>query len=346
MALKALSDITGIDVKTIPINDPETLLLFSSREPLKCHSNYLNESTGALGIPEFGTNLGRGMLKETNPKLFSDLLILSGLSHGTGVWAGNAQELIRNGTCTLREVIGCRDDIMTYLSAHGVEPLTAFKIMEDVRKGRKVNKDYEAIMKQNNIPQYYIDSCNKIEYMFPKAHATAYVMMAIRVAWFKVHMPLEYYAVFLSVRCKQFELETMLKGEKAIIARLNEIKQKGFDASQKEEDISKTLTICLEMAERGYKFENIDLYKSDATHFVVNHEDKTLIPPFVAIDGLGDAAAISVIEARKSGKFISKEDLLERTRLSQTHVAKLEELGALKGLAETNQMDLFSFFNI
>lgn len=346
MALKALSDITGIDVKTIPINDPETLLLFSSREPLKCHSNYLNESTGALGIPEFGTNLGREMLKETNPKLFSDLLILSGLSHGTGVWAGNAQELIRNGTCTLREVIGCRDDIMTYLSAHGVEPLTAFKIMEDVRKGRKVNKEYEAIMKQNNIPQYYIDSCNKIQYMFPKAHATAYVMMAIRVAWFKVHMPLEYYAVFLSVRCKQFELETMLKGEKAIIARLDEIKQKGFNASQKEEDISKTLTICLEMAERGYKFENIDLYKSDATHFVVNHEDKTLIPPFVAIDGLGDAAAISVIEARKNGKFISKEDLLERTRLSQTHVAKLEELGALKGLAETNQMDLFSFFNI
>lgn len=346
MALKMMSDYTGIDVKKIPLNDPETLSIFSSRRALKCHSNYLNESTGALGIPEFGTNLGREMLKETSPKLFSDLLILSGLSHGTGVWAGNAQELIRSGKCTLREVIGCRDDIMTYLSAHGVEPLTAFKIMEDVRKGRKVKPEYEQIMHDNNIPQYYIDSCNKIQYMFPKAHATAYVMMAIRVGWFKVHRPLDYYAVFLSVRCKQFELETMLKGEKEIIQRLNELKGKGFEASAKETEIIKTLTLCLEMAERGYKFGNIDLYKSDSTKFVVDYENKLLIPPFVAIDGLGDSAGDSVIEARKDGKFLSKEDLLARTKLSQTHVAKLSELGSLDDLAETNQMDLFSFFGM
>ncbi|MCH5171243.1 MAG: PolC-type DNA polymerase III [Erysipelotrichales bacterium] len=346
MALKMMSDNTGIDVKTIPLNDPETLSIFSSRNALNCHSNYLNESTGALGIPEFGTNLGREMLKETSPKLFSDLLILSGLSHGTGVWAGNAQELIRNGTCTLREVIGCRDDIMTYLAAHGVEPLTAFKIMEDVRKGKKVKPEYEQIMHDNNIPQYYIDSCNKIMYMFPKAHATAYVMMAIRVGWFKVHRPLDYYAVYLSVRCEQFELETMLSGEKEIIRRLEELKAKGYDASAKETEIIKTLTICLEMAERGYKFEKIDLYKSDATKFVVDYENNLLIPPFIAIDGLGEAAGESVIEARKDGKFLSKEDLLARSRLSQTHVAKLQELGSLDGLAETNQMDLFSFFNI
>jgi len=346
MALKMMADTTGIDVKTIPLNDPETLSIFSSDVALKRHSNYLHETTGALGIPEFGTNMGRQMLKETSPKLFSDLLILSGLSHGTGVWAGNAEELIRNGTCTLREVIGCRDDIMTYLSAKGVPPLTSFKIMEDVRKGKKVKPEYEQIMRENNVPDYYIDSCNKIQYMFPKAHATAYVMMAIRVGWFKVHMPLYYYATFLTVRSKQFELETMISGEKAIIKRLEEIKAKGFDASAKEVDIEKTLTICLEMAERGFSFSNIDLYKSDASRFLVDEKNKCLIPPFIAIDGLGESAAVSVIEARKNGKFLSKEDLLEKTKLSQTHVAKLSELHALDNLAETNQMDLFSFFNI
>lgn len=346
LALKMMADTTGVDVKTIPLNDPETLSIFSSNKALKRHSNYLKEETGALGIPEFGTNLGRQMLKETSPKLFSDLLILSGLSHGTGVWAGNAEELIKNGTCTLREVIGCRDDIMTYLSQKGVPPLTAFKIMEDVRKGRKVNQEYEKIMKENNVPQYYIDSCNKIEYMFPKAHATAYVMMAIRVGWFKVHMPLYYYATFLSVRSKQFDLDAMIKGEAEIIRRLEEIKAKGYDASAKEEDIEKTLTICLEMAERGYKFSNIDLYKSDATKFLVDEDKQELIPPFITIDGLGDAAALSVIEARKDGKFLSKEDLLARTKLSQTHVSRLSELHVLDDLSETNQMDLFAFFNI
>lgn len=346
LALKMMSDITGIDVKSIPLNDPETLSIFSSDKALKRHSNYLKEETGALGIPEFGTALGRQMLKETSPKLFSDLLILSGLSHGTGVWAGNAEELIKNGTCTLREVIGCRDDIMTYLSAKGVPPLTAFKIMEDVRKGRKVNAEYEKIMKANNVPQYYIDSCNKIQYMFPKAHATAYVMMAIRVGWFKVHKPLHYYATFLSVRSKQFELETILKGEQTIISRLEEIKAKGYDASAKEVDIEKTLTICLEMAERGYTFANIDLYKSDATRFLVDEENKCLIPPFIAIDGLGDAAAFSVIEERKKGKFLSLEDLSNRTKLSSTHVSKLKELHVLDDLDETNQMDLLSYFNI
>ena len=344
LALKMLGDITGIDIKSIPMNDPDTLALFSSDKILKKSSNILKEETGALGIPEFGTNLGRQMLTATSPKLFSDLLILSGLAHGTGVWAGNAEELIKKGICNLREVIGCRDDIMTYLSAKGVPPLTAFKIMEDVRKGKKVKPEYETLMKENGVPQYYIDSCNKIQYMFPKAHATAYVMMAIRVGWFKVHMPLHFYAVFLSVRSKQFDLETMIKGKDAIVQRINDIRAKGFESSAKEDDIEKTLTICLEMAERGYKFANIDLYKSDALNFIVDEENKCLIPPFITIDGLGESAAQSVIEERQKGKFLSKEDLLSRTKLSQTHVLKLSELHALDDLAETNQMDLFSFF--
>ena len=344
-AMKMFKDITDVDPLDVPMNDPETLSLYSSDKALRRKSNYLGETTGALGLPEFGTNFVRGMLKETRPKTFADLLIISGLSHGTDVWNGNAQELIANGTCSLSEVIGCRDDIMVYLSKMGVEPSTAFKIMEDVRKGRKVKPEYEEIMKRNNVPQWYIDSCNKIKYMFPKAHATAYVMMAVRVAWYKVHRPLEYYACFFSLRCDQYDLKPMIAGEKAIIKRLEELKQKKFkeSLSAKEEDQEKTLYIALEMAERGYSFSNIDLYKSKATEFVVDHETKTIIPSFASIDGLGASAAASVIEAREQGPFVSKEDLIRRTKLNSQNIAMLEELHVLDDLPDTDQIDLFSF---
>lgn len=345
MALKQMADSTGVDVRKIPMNDEKVLSLFSSGDALNRHSNFLNETTGALGIPEFGTNFVRGMLSETRPKTFAELLVISGLSHGTDVWNGNAQDLIKDGICTLREVIGCRDDIMTYLSKMGVDSAIAFKIMEDVRKGKKVKPEYEDIMKQNNVPQYYIDSCNKIKYMFPKAHAAAYVMMAIRVGWFKVYMPLYYYATFFSVRSKQFDLEAMIGGEEVIKEHLIAIREKKFDASAKEQEQEKTLVICLEMAERGYKFSNIDLYKSDATKFIVDKESNTLIPPFITIDGLGESAAVTVVEARKEGKFLSKEDLSRRTKLTNTHIEKLESLGVLDGLDETDQMNLFSFFS-
>lgn len=348
-AMKMLEDITGIDPTTIPMGDKEVLSLFSSDKALHRSSNYLKEETGALGLPEFGTNFVRGMLKETRPKTFADLLIISGLSHGTNVWNGNAQDLVTSGTCTLSDVIGCRDDIMIGLSKMGVEPSTAFKIMEDVRKGKKVKPEYEEIMKKNNVPQWYIDSCNKIQYLFPKAHATAYVMMAVRIAWFKVYQPLAYYACFFSIRCDQYDLKPMLEGREAIIRRLEELKEKRYNTngagalSAKEQEQEKTLCIALEMYERGYSFENIDLYRSEATRFVVDKEKGKVIPSFSAIDGLGANAALSIIEARKDGPFLSKEDLVERTKLNSQNMAALEELHVLDDLQDTNQMDLFSF---
>lgn len=343
LALKQMADSIDIDYHKLPLNDEKVLSLFSTDVALNRHSNYLGETTGALGLPEFGTNFVRGMLKEAKPKTFSDLLIISGLSHGTDVWNGNAQDLIRDGICTLQEVIGCRDDIMVYLSKMGVPPSIAFKIMEDVRKGKKVKPEYEEIMRANNVPDYYIDSCNKIKYMFPKAHAAAYVMMAIRVGWFKVYRPLTFYATFFSVRCKQFDLETMLKGEQGIIAKLEELKE--HKLSDKEKELEKTLIIALEMAERGYKFSNINLYKSNATNFIVDEDTQTIIPPFTAIDGLGENAAMSIIEAREDGKFLSKENLFKRTKLNNTNIEKLSDFHALDGLDETDQMNLFSFFD-
>ncbi len=350
-AMKMLKDMTGIDPLTLPMNDPDVLSLFSSDKALKRQRNYLEEETGALGLPEFGTNFVRGMLKETRPKTFADLLIISGLSHGTDVWNGNAQNLIAEGTCSLSEVIGCRDDIMIGLTKMGVESSYAFKIMEDVRKGKKVKPEYEEIMHQCNVPQWYIDSCNKIKYMFPKAHATAYVMMAVRVAWYKVYKPLAYYASYFSIRCVQYDLAVMINGEQAIIDRLEEFKRKRYNykatgkdpMTAKEEEQEKTLFIAIEMLERGYSFVNIDLYRSEATTFVIDEERKALIPPFAAVDNLGENAAISVVEARKDGEFLSKEDLVSRTRLNSQNMASLEELHVLDNLQETNQIDLFSF---
>ncbi len=346
MALKMMEQMTGVDPRTIPMNDAKVLSLFSNPSALNRKRNYLKIDSGALAIPEFGTENTRNMLRSTQPKTFADLLIISGLSHGTDVWRGNAEQLILDGTCTLREVIGCRDDIMTYLSGKGLPPNIAFAIMEDVRKGKKVKPEFEKIMKANNVPQYYIDSCNKIKYMFPKAHATAYVMMAIRVGWYKVYRPLEFYATFFSVRSKQYDIEVMIRGEAAIIEKLDEFRDRRshkLKVSDKEEEIEKTLTIALEMHERGYKFTNIDLYRSQASTFIVDSTANAIIPPFTSIDGLGENAANSVIEARKEGKFLSKENLLKRTKLNGTNVEVLGQLNVLRDLEETDQMSLFSF---
>jgi DNA polymerase-3 subunit alpha (Gram-positive type) len=347
VALKMMADLTNIDVKTIPMNDVRVLSLFSSIDALGMKHNYLNQKNGALAIPEYGTDFVRGMLESTNPKSFSDLVTISGLSHGTNVWNGNAEKLIQDKITDLRGVIGCRDDIMTYLISKGITPSVAFAIMEDVRHGYGVKEEYEKVMLANNVPQYYIDSCNKIEYMFPKGHATAYVMMAIRVGYFKVYYPLEFYAVFFSVRSDQWDIESMIKGETAIIAKYEELRAKSrskFEKlSPKEEEIIKTLTVAIEMVQRGYKFENINLYKSDATKFVVNHENKSLIPPFIVLDGLGENAAKSVVEARSEGEFLSKEDLLRRTKLNGTNVKDLTSLGVLDGLSENDQLSLFDF---
>lgn len=347
VALKMMCDMTGIDVKNIPLNDSKVLSLFSSPKVLKMKHNYLAQKTGAMGIPEFGTDFVRGILESTKPTTFSDLVVISGLSHGTGVWNGNAEKLIDNGTCTLKEVIGCRDDIMTYLISKGLPSNVAFSIMEDVRKGKGLKETYVETMLVNKVPQWYIDSCNAIEYMFPKGHATAYVMMAIRVGYFKIYYPLEYYATFFSVRSKQYDIETMIKGESAIISRFDGLKlksrTKGEEVSPKEHEIMKTLQIAVEMVQRGYSFANINLYKSDATRFVVDHEKQQLIPPFITIDGLGESAAYSVIEARKNGEFLSKEDLLRRTKLNGTNVELLDKLGVLDGMSESDQLSLFDF---
>ena len=347
MALKMMCELTGVDLFSIPLSDPNVLSLFSSPKALKMDHDYLGVKTGALALPEFGTENTRRTLEATNPKTFSDLVIISGLSHGTGVWAGNAEELIKEGK-TLRDVIGCRDDIMTYLMDKGIENGTAFAIMETVRKKDKFLKDTQIeVMRSHNVPQFYIDSCNKIEYLFPKGHATAYCMMAVRVGYFKVYYPLEFYATFFTVRSEQYDIEALVKGESAIIAKIDELRAKnrikGEKLSNKEDDILKTLQVALEMVQRGYKFINIDLARSEASRFVVDKENKALIPPFSTIDGLGAHNAESVITERNKRPFSSVDDLQTRTQLTGTNIGDLRRLGVLKDLPESDQMSLFDF---
>ena len=347
MALKMMSDLTGIKVTDIPMNDQKVLSLFSSAKALGMDHDYTNAKTGALALPEFNTEFVRGVLEETNPKTFSDLVIISGLTHGTGVWQGNADDLVKNRGISLQQVIGCRDDIMTYLISKDIPSNIAFMIMEDVRKGRGLKSEYLEIMKAKKVPDYYIESCNKIKYMFPKGHAVAYVTMAVRVGYFKIYYPLEFYATFFTVRSKQYDIKTMIRGKDAIISKIEELRTRqrvsNEKLSPKEQEQLKTLINALEMVQRGYKFSNIDLYKSDATKFVVDYDNKALIPPFITIDGLGENNAITVVEARKECEFFSKEDLLRRTKLTTTNVQDLADMGVLDSLSESDQLSLFDF---
>lgn len=349
-AMKMLERMSGIDVRTIPMNDPETMAIFSGVESLKIDTSKNTEKTGAAGIPEFGTPFVRGILELTRPTTFDELLKISGLSHGTDVWLGNAKDLIDAGICTLKSVIGCRDDIMVYLLHKGLKPKSAFTIMESVRKGKGLKDDWIVEMKENGVEDWYIGSCKKIKYMFPKAHAVAYVMMAVRIAWFKVHEPLYYYCMFFSIRCDAYDIETMIKGEASIRAKMSEIDQKQRDpktkkdVSKKDKDTYATLELALEMHLRGFYFSNIDLMRSSAREFIVDKEHKNhIIPPFSCIDGLGESVAETIVEARKEREFISKEDLLKRTSLSSTLLKKLESMGVLEGMQEENQLSLFSF---
>ncbi len=345
MALKMMSDLTGVKIQDIPMNDKKVLSLFSSAKALGMEHDYTNAKTGALALPEFNTEFVRGVLEETNPQTFSDLVIISGLTHGTGVWQGNADEIIKAKRATLQEVIGCRDDIMTYLTSKGIPANIAFMIMEDVRKGRGLKEEYLNIMKANKVPDFYIDSCQKIKYMFPKGHAVAYVTMAVRVGYFKVYYPLEFYATFFSVRSKQYDIKTMIKGKDAIISKIEELKARqrlsNEKLSDKEKEQLKTLINALEMVQRGFHFSNIDLYRSDASNFVVDPDTKSLIPPFITIDGLGENNAITVVEARKEREFSSRKDLQNRTKLTGTNIQDLADMGVLNGLDEDEQMHLF-----
>ncbi|MDD4036517.1 MAG: PolC-type DNA polymerase III, partial [Bacilli bacterium] len=344
--LKMLEDLTGVVIDTIPFDDKKVLSLFSSPDALGVSKDAIMCETGTLGIPEFKTKFTIQMLENTRPKTFAELVKISGLSHGTDVWLGNAFDLIKNNICEFKEVIGCRDDVMIYLIQKGLEPSTAFQIMECVRKG-KASKEpdkwakFEAVMKENNVPDWYIDSCFKIKYMFPKAHAVAYVMMGFRVAWFKVYYPIHYYAVYFSIACTDFDIETMIKGYDAIKEKFIELKDKGFEVTNKENSISDTLQLALEMCARGFKFGNIDLYKSDAKNFIVDEDNNTLIPPFMTIDGLGDTVARKIVAEREKGKFISIEDLQKRSKLSTTLIDKMRVMGILEGLPESSQLSLF-----
>ena len=345
-AMKMLENITGIDVTTLPMNDKDTMAIFSSTESLKIDSTRYDEPTGAAGIPEFGTPFVRGILVKTRPTTFSELVTISGLSHGTDVWLGNAEALIDAGTCRLSEVIGCRDDIMVELMGYGMKPKLAFQIMEFVRKGKGLKDEWIVEMKKCNVPDWFIDSCLKIKYMFPKAHAVAYVMMAVRIAWFKVHMPLAYYCMFFSIRCDAYDIQTMISGEEAIRQKMTEIKRKEKEApnevTKKDRDTYTTLELALEMFCRGYRFSNMSINRSHATDFIYDPEDdKSIIPPFTSLDGLGANVGKSIVKAREERPFLSKEDVLKRTQLSKSLLDIMNQMGALEGLDDENQMTLF-----
>ncbi|CDF57947.1 PolC-type DNA polymerase III [Thermobrachium celere] len=337
--LRMLQDLTGIDPKEIPLDDKNVIKLFTSTEPLGITQEDINCEVGTLGLPEFGTKFVRQMLIDTQPQNFSDLVRISGLSHGTDVWLNNAQDIIRQGLATLKEVICTRDDIMLYLIYSGVPPKTAFNIMERVRKGKGLRDEDIEIMKQNNVPDWYIQSCNKIKYMFPKGHAVAYVMMAVRIAYFKVYYPEAYYATYFTVRADDFDADLIVKGERAIISKIKEIEALGNNVSQKDKGLLTILEIALEMYKRGLKFIPVDLYKSDATKFLITEEG--ILPPFRALQGVGENAAKNIVAAREQGPFVSKEDLRIRAKVSKTVIEILDSHGCLKGLPETNQLSLF-----
>jgi DNA polymerase-3 subunit alpha (Gram-positive type) len=292
--------------------------IFSSTVALGVTPEQINSKVGTFGVPEFGTRFVRGMLLDTMPKKFMDLICISGLSHGTDVWLGNAKELIDAEIVTsISEAVCTRDDIMVYLIKMGLPPNSAFKIMELVRKGKALKDpkwpEYEELMREHNVPEWYIDSCRKIKYMFPKAHAAAYVMMAFRIAWFKVHIPLAYYAAYFSIRAKAFDAEFMIHGKEKVKEKLKEIDALGNQAAPKDKDMYDDLEIVLEMYERGFKFLQIDLYKSHASKFQI--EDGMLRPPFNSISGMGNVAAEGIYKAANEEPFSSIEDLRKRAKL-------------------------------
>lgn len=337
--IKMLEDLTHRDPKTIPFDDAETMSLFSSTKALNVTAVELGSKTGTYGIPEFGTKFVRQMLEDTKPKTFSELVRISGFSHGTDVWLNNAQDLIRNGTAKLSEAISARDDIMMYLIHKGVDPLLSFKTMEGVRKGKGIKGDAVAKLRESAVPEWYIESCQKIKYMFPKAHAVAYVMMAYRIAYCKVHYPLAFYAAYFTVRANEFDASIIAQGKEVIRHLLADFDQKGNAISVKEKGLQTVLEIALEMYLRGYFLEKVDLYRSDAEKFIIH--EKSLLPPLAALEGVGVAAAKNIVIARTNHEFSSIDDLKTRSSISKTAIDILREHGCLEGLSESDQMQLF-----
>ena len=343
--IRMLFDITGIDPTKVPLDDKETMSIFSSTTALGVTPEQIHSEVGSYGVPEFGTKFVRGMLVDTRPKTFEELIRISGLSHGTDVWLNNAQTLIDEGTISLDEAICTRDDIMIYLIKQGLPPQKAFKIMEFVRKGKPSKdpekwKEHEATMREYNIPEWYITSCKKIKYMFPKAHAAAYVTNAFRIAWFKVHEPKAYYAAYFTIRADAFDSDVMCHGKERIKNKMKEIELAGKSAPKKDLDTYETSEIVLEMYERGLNFLPIDLYESDAVKFKV--EDDGIRPPLNSIPGLGTIAAQGIQEARAQGEFMSIDDLKIRSKIGKSVIEILTNSGCLKGMSQSNQMSLFA----
>ena len=343
--IRMLEDLTGVNARQIPLDDPDTMSIFVSSKVLGFENDELLGPTGAVAIPEFNTRFTRGMLMDTLPKDFNTLVRLSGFSHGTDVWLGNARELIVSGTASVLETVGCRDDIMLYLISKGLDPKMSFKIMEKVRKGKVKKGGFDEgwveAMRDHDVPEWYIDSLAKIGYLFPKAHAVAYVMMAFRIAWFKVHRPLAFYAAYFSIRAKALDANCMCRGMDVCQRKMKELESKEKPADV-EEKMLITLEVCYEFYLRGFSFEPIDLYESDATKFLMNEEKKSLRPPFSAIPGLGEAAALSLAENRTGRTFISQEELIAACPgLSKSTVEMLRQAGALGTLPETSQISLF-----
>ncbi|KYO65771.1 PolC-type DNA polymerase III [Thermovenabulum gondwanense] len=337
--IKLLEEETGVNAREIPLDDKKTMGIFSSLEPLSLNPEDVGTTVGTLGVPEFGTRFVRQMLEDTRPTTFSELVRISGLSHGTDVWLNNAQDLIKNKIATLKEVIATRDDIMLHLIEKGVEPKIAFNIMERVRKGKGLKPEEEEIMKKNNVEPWFIESCKKIKYMFPKAHAVAYVIMAFRIAYFKVYYPKAFYATYFTVRADDFDGELILKGHRAIKEAIKEIESKDKEASAKEKNLLTILEVANEMYLRGIEFLPVDLYNSHYKKFIIT--DEGILPPLTALPGLGIAAALSIFEERQKAPFTSIEDLRIRAKVTKNVIEILRKNGVLGGLRETDQICLF-----
>ena len=343
--LRLIQNQSGTDILKVPLDDKETMSIFTSTKALGVTTEQIMCNTGTLGIPEFGTPFTIKLVEDTKPTTFGELIKISGLSHGTDVWLGNAQELIQNNIVPFKDTIGCRDDIMVYLMYNGVEPIKAFKIMEFVRKGKASKepdawKEHVKTMQEAHIPDWFINSCAKIKYMFPKAHAAAYVISAFRIAWYKVHMPVYFYSSWYSSKATDVDVESMIKGYSTIKARIEDIQGKGYEATNKENGQAESLKVALEATARGIKFLPVDLYKSDATVWVTKN-DTEIYPPFNAIEGLGDTVAKNIVAEREKGKFISIEDIQKRAKVSGTLIDKMKEMGILDGLPDSNQLSLF-----
>lgn len=337
--IKILEDITGVNARGIKLDDKDTMSLFISSEKLGIINDKILGQTGATAIPEFGTKFVRSMLVETMPSTFDELVRISGLSHGTDVWVGNAQELVKNKVATLKEIICARDDIMNYLISKGLDAKISFNIMENVRKGKGLKPEWIELMKENNVPQWYINSCLMIKYMFPKAHAVAYVMMAFRIAWFKVHHPLAFYSAYFTVRAKAFDARYMINGIDTVLEKMKELSSKE-KLTAVEKDMQTTLEVCYEFYKRGFKFAKMDIYKSQVEKFII--EDNMLVPPLTSMPGIGGLAATSIANERSNGKFLSLDELINRCeKVSNSVVELLETIGATDGIPKTAQVTFF-----